>query len=128
MTDHETLEKLVQQWRAMATANQCAGSDMAAIGYVRCADELASLLTLVREDGPRVDQRVLIGGNHLANALLGAGMDPPQWRQRTFSEVSAQFGEQVADIWACWRAIMDWRDGRSDGPHHEQDRPTKDSE
>jgi hypothetical protein len=26
---------------------------MAAIGYVRCADELASLLTLVREDGPR---------------------------------------------------------------------------
>jgi hypothetical protein len=57
MTDHETLEKLVQQWRAMATANQCAGSDMAAIGYVRCADELASLLTLVREDGPRLREQ-----------------------------------------------------------------------
>lgn len=53
---------------------------------------------------------VLIGGNHLATALYGLGMIPSDWRVSTYDEVLERFGQPTTDIWACWKAIMDWRD------------------
>ncbi len=58
------------------------------------------------------EERILIGGNHLASALLTAGMNPPDWRTSTYDAVLERFALPTADIWVAWKAIMDWRDGR----------------
>ena len=58
------------------------------------------------------ERDVLIGGNHLANCLLLSGMDPASERHSTYGEVLTKYGQPSADIWAGWRAIMNWRDAQ----------------
>ena len=50
---------------------------------------------------------VLIGGNHLANYLIGKNCMPDEWK--SYGDVLRAFGGDVADVWACWRAIMNHR-------------------
>ena len=56
------------------------------------------------------DEAVLIGGNHLANAMLSFGLDPATLRGSNYESVHCQYGMLTADIWAAWHAIMEWRD------------------
>lgn len=50
---------------------------------------------------------VLIGGNHLANALISLNCMPD--KQVDYDSVLVKFGQPCADIWVCWKAIMDHR-------------------
>jgi hypothetical protein len=61
-------------------------------------------------------ERVLIGGNHLANALIGIiGGNLPDYRRVDFSTVLEKFGQPAADMWVAWVAIMDLRDATEYG-------------
>lgn len=53
-------------------------------------------------------EAVLIGGNHLASALVTLGMDPSAWRSGEYYDVLREFGQPAADIWVAWRAIAEW--------------------
>jgi hypothetical protein len=53
-------------------------------------------------------RKVLTGGNHLANFLLGQREFPG--RHDDPNEVLQKFGGDVHDVWFAWRAIMDFRD------------------
>ncbi len=56
-------------------------------------------------------QQVMIGGNHLASALIGiVGGNLPDYRESTFAVMREKFGESAADMWVAWKAIMDYRD------------------
>ncbi len=57
-------------------------------------------------------KQVLIGGNHLANALIGLGYVPniKEDIALEYRDILALHGELVADIWVCWKAIMLSRD------------------
>jgi hypothetical protein len=57
-----------------------------------------------------IDRRILIGGNHLANALIGTEI-PNNFAN--YQEALAAHGQPYADMWVCWRAIMDVRDDNS---------------
>ena len=50
---------------------------------------------------------ILIGGNHLANQLIAHGCMPSG--QKDYHQVLQDFGELCADMWICWKAIMDNR-------------------
>ena len=50
---------------------------------------------------------ILIGGNHLASSLIAANCFPSE--QRSYEQVLADFGQPCADMWICWKAIMDAR-------------------
>ena len=52
---------------------------------------------------------VLVGGNHLANALLSTE-DPAKYRHAEYNQVLEAHGQPYADMWAAWKAIMDLRD------------------
>lgn len=52
---------------------------------------------------------VLIGGNHLASALISLNVDPAQLRESTYQAVAKEHGPLAADMWAAWKAIMDLR-------------------
>lgn len=61
-------------------------------------------------------QDVMIGGNHLANALLSLKIDPAALRKSTFDAVLETHGQPAADMWVAWKALMDWRDAVEDQP------------
>lgn len=48
---------------------------------------------------------ILTGGNHLASFLIGKGCFPNSYK--SYEEVMALYGIDVADAWVAWRAIMD---------------------
>ena len=50
---------------------------------------------------------ILIGGNHLANQLIAHDCMPAD--QINYGQVLHEYGELVADMWICWKAIMDNR-------------------
>jgi hypothetical protein len=53
-------------------------------------------------------RKILVGGNHLANMLIGHYCYPDQ--QTSYEQVLRDFGPDCADVWICWKAIMDWKD------------------
>jgi hypothetical protein len=61
---------------------------------------------------------VMIGGNHLASALIGYVSQAPwhdalaKLRDWTYGAILERFGQPVADMWVAWKAIMDLRDSR----------------
>jgi hypothetical protein len=55
---------------------------------------------------PDVDA-VMIGGNHLANWLLGKSIFPEIYKD--YDAVLEAHGHEVADVWAGWKGIMDLR-------------------
>ena len=67
-------------------------------------------------------EQVMIGGNHLANALLRYIGGQP-WhddlaalREWEFADVLERYGQPVADMWVAWKAIMDLRDSEQPEP------------
>lgn len=57
-------------------------------------------------------KNVMIGGNHLASALIGMiGGNLPDFRHANYDEILGRFGQPAADMWVAWKAIMDLRDG-----------------
>lgn len=50
---------------------------------------------------------IFVGGNHLANSLIHAKCFPAE--QRSYEQVLTDFGQPCADMWVCWKAIMDLR-------------------
>jgi hypothetical protein len=61
---------------------------------------------MLSEDLPRsLIQNILVGGNHLASALLAFGCSPAD--QKNYDSVLAASGQPAADMWIAWRAIMD---------------------
>ena len=57
-----------------------------------------------------IDERILIGGNHLASALLAKGIFPASERKTSYDEFLRRYGQPWADIFVAWKAIMDVRD------------------
>jgi len=55
----------------------------------------------------KIDERILVGGNHLATALLSQGITPSSWI--SYDEILKGCGQPWADIWCAWKAIMDVR-------------------
>lgn len=53
-----------------------------------------------------VDPRILVGGNHLASVLCAIAI-PPTAIHGGYDEALERFGQPYADIWICWKAIMD---------------------
>ena len=53
---------------------------------------------------------VMIGGNHLASAMLNGGMEPSRCRNWTYDAVLDRYSQPYADMWVAWKAIMDLRD------------------
>jgi len=58
---------------------------------------------------PEEFKNVLIGGNHLASALLGIA-DPAPYRNADYYTVLEKHGQPYADMWVAWKAIMNFRD------------------
>lgn len=58
---------------------------------------------------PKEFKNVLIGGNHLASALIGIA-DPAQYRRSDYYTVLGKHGQPYADMWVAWKAIMNFRD------------------
>lgn len=50
---------------------------------------------------------ILTGGNHLASSLVAAKCFPDE--QHDYWQVLSDFGQPCADMWICWKAIMDAR-------------------
>lgn len=50
---------------------------------------------------------VLTGGNHLASALIGQGIDPAFERHTDYWAFLERHGQPWADIFVAWRAIME---------------------
>lgn len=64
-----------------------------------------------------IDRIRMIGGNHLANALIGiVGGNLPEYRGTSFEIMLHRFGQPAADMWVAWKAIMDLRDALHDPP------------
>lgn len=63
--------------------------------------------------GPVNIDAVLVGGNHLANAMYVLKA-PPGWQDiKSFDEALEMLGGGVAyDVWVAWRAIMDLKEAR----------------
>jgi hypothetical protein len=59
---------------------------------------------------PAMAKAILIGGNHLASAIM-AVRDPATLT--TYDEALAKVGQPFADLWVAWRAIMDAREALS---------------
>ena len=49
----------------------------------------------------------MIGGNHLANYLLGKNIIPD--RIKTHLEAQEQLNNDDYDVWCCWNALMEAR-------------------
>ena len=81
---------------------------------VRRADK--PILLIAAERWPLI-QAVMIGGNHLASALIEFVSRAPwhddlaNMRHWSFDRVLHRFGQPVADMWVAWKAIIDLRDG-----------------
>jgi hypothetical protein len=56
---------------------------------------------------PTMARAILIGGNHLASAIM-AVRDPATLV--TYDEALAKVGQPFADLWVAWRAIIDARE------------------
>lgn len=56
---------------------------------------------------------VLMGGNHLANALLSHGIDP--LAVGNYDNALHTYAELWADIWVCWRKIMNLSEAMRNG-------------
>jgi hypothetical protein len=56
----------------------------------------------------RYCDKVSIGGNHLASALIRLGCYPESYR--SYEQVLEYCGEAQADIWLAWKAIIELRD------------------
>lgn len=64
-----------------------------------------------------LEKNVLIGGNHLASALMFIA-DP--LRVGNYDEALELHGQPYADMWIAWKRIMEWRDGTlTTGGNHE---------
>lgn len=64
-------------------------------------------------------ESILIGGNHLASALVGLGCMPDKLAD--YFSVLRVHGQPCADMWACWKAIMTERDASAqEAPCHTQ--------
>lgn len=59
-----------------------------------------------------VPKQILVGGNHLANLLLGYDL-PVESQNSSYEDVLKKRGQPYVDIWACWAAIMRERDSLS---------------
>jgi len=60
-------------------------------------------------EGDDLIKNVLIGGNHLASALIGTA-DPAQYRNAGYYDVLEKHGQPYADMFVAWKAIMNLRD------------------
>lgn len=77
-------------------------------------ERLKDSMTFEAQLRPAVEAKltddILIGGNHLASALIGYKCFPDL--QGSYDTVLATFGQPCADMWVAWRAIMNlgkWR-------------------
>lgn len=50
-------------------------------------------------------RKLIIGGNHLASALIEHGIHPTDWVN--YDQIIERFGQPWADIWIAWKGIMD---------------------
>ena len=56
-------------------------------------------------------ERIMVGGNHLASALIGLTGGPPPSYRLSLEEARPLFkSSDVYDAWVCWRTIMLVRD------------------
>ena len=53
---------------------------------------------------------MLIGGNHLANALIALRVMPSDYRYANYDDVLGACGQPATDMWVAWKAAMDLRD------------------
>lgn len=59
------------------------------------------------------EERIMIGGNHLASALIGMFGEPPPDYHLAPGAARIECGTQdIYDAWVCWRTIMLIRDER----------------
>ena len=73
----------------------------------KCGEQKLIEQAVSAEAKPPQCRKVLIGGNHLASMLINSGCDPGQFQ--SFNEVQEKFGIGIADVWICWKAIMEFR-------------------
>ncbi len=59
------------------------------------------------KDKTAIPKAILIGGNHLAAALIAHKINPEAWI--SYDEIRMGCGQPWADIWVAWKAIMDSR-------------------
>lgn len=64
--------------------------------------------TLPNVGDAEVIERVLVGGNHLANWLLGKNIFPAFYKD--YDAVLEVHGHEAADVWSGWKGIIDFRD------------------
>lgn len=55
----------------------------------------------------KLPKTILTGANHLAIYMVNR--HPPITLNSTYEQVLADHGQPYADIWVCWKAIMDAR-------------------